>query len=241
MHIRPAKIRRALPVQALLEWAFRRECAQLELPDRRDPGDRGYGFGMEYVLLERAKLGVDVDSSPKSAAHDTHEDADTVAAIVAGMPAELGGVGMAVRVAELARAGLTPDWMPGAVPRWQPDDWRYGPNGEAEGRAQIIRHEPVRVHDGKRWRRREHAVRMTPIHCSPSWDEIEAARRDYAQWWVALHDIAERLRLCGMLRQHEVAPGMPPAQPWATHPQRDRRWIALGVDMLGGRKSPFRC
>jgi hypothetical protein len=29
----------------------------------------------------------------------------------------LGGIRMAIRVAELARVGLTPDWMPGVVPR----------------------------------------------------------------------------------------------------------------------------
>ncbi len=43
-----------------------------------------------------------------------------IAATVAEVPDSLGGKRMAIRVAELARAGLTPDWMPGAVPRCVP-------------------------------------------------------------------------------------------------------------------------
>ena len=46
----------------------------------------------------------------------THADAEVVAATVAGMPDSLGGKRMAIYVAELARAGMTPDWMPGVVP-----------------------------------------------------------------------------------------------------------------------------
>ena len=50
----------------------------------------------------------------------THADAEVVAAAVAGMPDSLGGIRMAIQVAELARAGMTPDWMPGVVPRCVP-------------------------------------------------------------------------------------------------------------------------
>jgi hypothetical protein len=49
-----ARVKRALGVQALLEWAFRVERAQLELPQRRDIDGEGFGFGMEYVLIQRA-------------------------------------------------------------------------------------------------------------------------------------------------------------------------------------------
>lgn len=34
-------MKRALGVQAILEWAFRVEKAQLELPQRRDIGEEG--------------------------------------------------------------------------------------------------------------------------------------------------------------------------------------------------------
>ena len=50
----------------------------------------------------------------------THADAEVIAATVAGMPDSLGGKRMAISIAELARAGITPDWMPGIVPRCVP-------------------------------------------------------------------------------------------------------------------------
>jgi hypothetical protein len=53
--------KRALGVQAVLEWAFRVEKAELELPVRKDVSDEGFGFGLEYVLLQRAALGCKVD------------------------------------------------------------------------------------------------------------------------------------------------------------------------------------
>ncbi len=51
-----ARVKRALGVQAILEWAFRVEKAQLELPMRRDIDEEGFGFGMEYVLIQRAQV-----------------------------------------------------------------------------------------------------------------------------------------------------------------------------------------
>ena len=55
------KMKRALGVQASLEWAFRVEQAQLELPPLKDVTEEGFGFGLEYVLLQRAALGCKVD------------------------------------------------------------------------------------------------------------------------------------------------------------------------------------
>ena len=55
------RVKRALGVQAILEWAFQVEKAQLELPQRRDVDEEAYGFGMEYVLMQRARFGCKVD------------------------------------------------------------------------------------------------------------------------------------------------------------------------------------
>lgn len=41
-------------MQAILEWAFRVEKAQMELPQRRDIDGESFGFGMEYVLIQCA-------------------------------------------------------------------------------------------------------------------------------------------------------------------------------------------
>lgn len=96
------------------------EQAQLDLPLPPDVTDEGFGSGLEYVLLQRAALGCKIDGGQYKIGGYTHEDAEVIAATVAGTPDSLGGKRMAIRVAELARAGLTPDWMPGAVPRCVP-------------------------------------------------------------------------------------------------------------------------
>ena len=115
-----SKVKRAMGVQAALEWAFRVEQAQLELPPPKDMIQEGFGFGLEYVLLQRAALGCKVDGGQHKMGSYTHADAEVVAATLAGMPDSLGGKRMAICVAELARAGMTPDWLPGAVPRCVP-------------------------------------------------------------------------------------------------------------------------
>jgi hypothetical protein len=107
------KIKFAMGVQAALEWAFRIEKAQLELPPPKEVTKEGFGFGLEYVLLQRAALGCKVDGGQHKIGSYTHPDAEVIAAAVAGMPESLGGIRMAIQVAELARAGMTPDWMPG--------------------------------------------------------------------------------------------------------------------------------
>ena len=58
---RSRRTKRALGVQAALEWAFRVEKAQLELPPPEDVVEEGFGFGLEYVLMQRAALGCKVD------------------------------------------------------------------------------------------------------------------------------------------------------------------------------------
>ena len=90
------KVKRALGVQALLEWAFRTEQAQLELPPPKDAIEEGYGFGLEYILLQRAALGCKVDGGQHKIGSYTHADAEVVAATVAGMPDSLGGIRMAI-------------------------------------------------------------------------------------------------------------------------------------------------
>ena len=100
-----AKVKRALGVQAMLDWAFRVEQAQLELPVRRGIDEEVFGFGMEYVLIQRARLGCKVDGGQHKMGSYTHPDAEVIAATVAGMSDRLGGIRMAIYVAELARAG----------------------------------------------------------------------------------------------------------------------------------------
>lgn len=205
------KVKRALGVQAALEWAFRVEHALLELPLPKDVSEEGFGFGMEYVLLQRAALGCKVEGGQYKMGSYTHEDAEVIAAIVAGLPDSLGGKRMAIRVAELARAGLTPDWMPGAVPRCVPVETKTNQHGE---RATTVVVGTERVLSRGKWRTVE--VLACPVSWRPHPDQIEGARRAYSDWWLALNWVRDGLMAGGMLREVEVMVVMPRDRPWET-------------------------
>ena len=89
-HAGGTKVKRALGVQAILEWAFRVEKAQLDLPLPMDVSEEGFGFGMEYVLLQRGALGCKVDGGQHKMGSYTSADAEVVAAILAGAMREFG-------------------------------------------------------------------------------------------------------------------------------------------------------
>lgn len=203
------RAKRALSVQQVLEWAFRVEKAQLELPPPKDVSEESYGFGWEYVLMQRAALGCRIDGGRHKMGSYTHPDAEVVAAIVAGMPDSHGGKRMAIRVAELARAGLTPDWMPGAVPRCVPVETKRNQHGE---RATTIVVGTERVLTRGKWRTVE--VLACPVTWRPHLKRIEAARSGYEDWWQALHWVRDGLLSGGMLREVEVTAAMPRARPW---------------------------
>ena len=77
----------------------------IKLATRCDMFELEAFYGLEYVLIQRARLGCQVDGGRYKIGSYTHADAEVVAAILAGMPDALGGKRMAIRVAELARAG----------------------------------------------------------------------------------------------------------------------------------------
>lgn len=206
------KVKRALGVQAALEWAFRVEQAQLELPPPNDVTEEGFGFGLEYVLLQRAALGCKVDGGQHKLGSYTHPDAEVIAATVAGMPYNLGGIRMAIQVAELARAGLTPDWMPGVVPRCVPKETRNNQHGE---RATTIVVGTEQVKTRGKWRTVE--LLACPVTWRPHPEQIASARRSYEDWWHALDRVRDGLLVGGMLREVDVTATMPKSRPWL-HP-----------------------
>jgi len=203
------RAKRALGVQAALEWAFRVEQAQLELPPPKDVIEEGFGFGLEYVLMQRAALGCKVDGGQHKIGSYTHEDAEVIAATVAGMPDSLGGIRMAIRVAELARAGLTPDWMPGAVPRCVPVDIKRNRHGD-RAVSVIVATERILV-KGK-WRTID--IRACPVTWRPHPEQIASARRGYEDWWAALDWVRDGLISGQMLSEIAVTNAMPKTNPW---------------------------
>ena len=206
-----SRVKRALGVQAALEWAFRVEKAQLELPPPQGVIEAGFGFGLEFVLMQRAILGCRIDGGQHKIGSYTHEDAEVIAACVAGMPDSLGGKRMAIRVAELARAGLTPDWMPGAVPRCVPVEVKRNQHGE---RASTIVVGTERVLTRGKWRTVE--VLACPVTFRPHPQQIAGARRGYDDWWQTLGWIRDGLIAGRMLREVEVKEAMPKKKPWKT-------------------------
>ena len=208
-HARGSIMKRALGVQALLEWVFRVEQAQLELPVRRGIDEEGFGFGMEYVLIERARLGCKVDGGQHKMGSYTHADAEVIAATVAGMPDSLGGIRTAISVAEMARAGMTPDWMPGVVPRCVPMETKQNQHGE---RANTIVVGIERVRTRGKWRTVE--VLACPVTWRPHPEQIASARRGYEDWWGALDWVRDGLVVGEMLREVEVTATMPKVRPW---------------------------
>ncbi|MBO9457014.1 hypothetical protein J7376_16380 [Paracoccus sp. R12_1] len=208
---RSARTKRALGIQQALEWAFRTERARLELPEPPDPErDGSPGFGLEYVLMQRAALGCRIDGGRYKPDSSTHEDAEVIAACVANLPTPLGGLRMAIRIAELARAGMTPDWMPGAVPRCVPVEMKRNQHGT---RSVTIAVGTLRVQSRGKWRTVE--LRACPVAWSPHPEQIEAAHRHYVQWWLALDWVRDGLLAGGMLRSIDVTDAMPKREPWA--------------------------
>ena len=203
------KMKRALGVQAALEWAFRVEKAQLELPLPQDLTEAGFGFSLEYALVQQAALGCKVDGGQHKMGSYTHADAEVIAATVAGMPDSLGGIRMAIYVAELARAGMTPDWLPGVVPRCVPVETKSNQHGE-QSTTVVVGIERV-LHRG-RWRSIE--VLACPVTWRPHPEQITSARRGYEDWWQALDWARDGLVAGDMLREVEVTAAMPKVRPW---------------------------
>ena len=217
--VRPMKSqRRPVSIEQLLHWAFARECASIDFDEiGTETGARNYG--MEYVMIERARIGCRVDGGGRS---EPHPDADIVASAVSALPEAYGGRPMAVRIAELARAGRTPDWAYNPPPQIIPcatSTNQHGTRaaiadaaalGEQGWRAQPrLTPKGVRVWD---------AVHYCPVRIlhDPATVSARAARqrRDYLQWWGALLELRQTFKIYGGLSAFDVTDQMPPRKPW---------------------------
>lgn len=202
--------KREMTVQQALEWTFRVEKAQLELPPPSDSeGAEAKGYGLEYVLLRQAQLGTKVDGGRFKRDSYTHEDAEVIAATLLMLPDALGGKRMAIRMAELARAGITPDWMPGVAPQCLPRETRQNQHG-VRAVTEVVGVE--RVLTRGKWRTVE--VLVCPIIWRPHQEQINAARRGYQDWVKALGWVSAALRGNKLMREVVVVEGLPKRRPW---------------------------
>lgn len=216
-----AKDKRRLSVSEALHWAFAVERASLDLIDMREIEDRGFGFGTEYVLLQRLKLGgVKIDTSPGRSF--PHDDADLISASVAKLEKLRHGRSLAIAVAVYARSLSTPDWMPGAVPKIEPREWRKGNHLGRSSKTEVLRTsfywiEIPHPKNPKRVMRRKVKIveEWCPCTWNPSLQQIESARAEYQEWWRALDLVRIDLQRTA-LETIEITDAMPPRAPWAS-------------------------
>lgn len=199
----------AASILEVLDWAFRRECASLDFDAAVEIGVRS--VGLEWVMMQRAVLGCQIDGGGRS---DPHPDADVICAALATLPEAAGGRRMAAQIAELARAGLVPDAMVGVRPRYVPKDWhvnRHGkhPKTEVDHVVQV---------PGRGGRIVQVNVTFTPVRLVPDPRTVASARRGWLAWWGALLELRHCLSRPGALTSWRLTDEMPPLQPWAPQP-----------------------
>lgn len=198
-------------VRGVLEWAFGAEHARLDFDEIEESAGGGRsGIGLEYVLIQRAMIG-QVDTSPGRSS--PADDAEIIASVLrAALPWR-----DALWLADLARAGRSPDPMLGVRPGLVPERWHENRHGTRPATADAAelgtcgwRAQPRRnrkgalVHD---------PVRYTPCLWRPAPADIAAARRLWLDWWGHLLTVQVALRAVD-LRWIEVTTAMPPLEPW---------------------------
>jgi hypothetical protein len=197
-------VKREMSIKAALEWAFAAELASVDFDEIRDhPG----GVDTIWRLMQRGRLGCKVDGGGRTQRHD---DAEVIASFVGNLGPELGGRGMAVRIAQLARCCDVPDWMPGASPRCVPVEVVQNAHG-VFAKTKVVGHVEVL----KRGRKKTVEVLACPVDFTPRAETIAAARREYTAWWCALLELRVNLMHAG-LRTVAITQQMPRRRPWDT-------------------------
>lgn len=196
--------KREMSVRQALEWTFATERVSIEFDELNDgPPDTD----TVWRLMQRGRLGCKIEGGGRSLGHD---DAEVIASIVARLEVAAGGRGMAVELARLARAGMAPDWMPGAVPRCVPVELVENQWGVMAKQVVVDQVEVMR-----RGRKRRVDVMACPVRFEPSAARITSARKAYGSWWLALRALQGPLRRAG-LRTVEITQDLPPRAPWDT-------------------------
>ena len=199
--------KKQVSIRQLVEWAFQREFAQIDFDsERRFGAEPVPSFGMEYLLLERARVGCSIDGGGRS---EPHHDAELVSAALSVLPVARGGRSMAVQIAELARVGAVPDYMPRAKPHVEPVEWRSHWRGDF-GKAVKLRRETYTVSN----RTRAVDVYWCPIRYVNTAAEVASARRNYLDWWAALDELRYTFQAGRDLIAYEVTDTMPLMMPW---------------------------
>lgn len=203
---RKTTAKREMSIKAALEWAFGTEHAKLDFDDA--PQGARPGMSTIWLMMQRGALGCQIDGGGAAKVAD---DAETIAAALAGLPVAHGGKGMAADMAGWARAGATPDWMPDATPRCVPVAWRNTKHGYF-ARSEVVGKEVISY----RGRKTEYELLACPVTYTPTAQQIGMARRRYLGWYGALLHL--RYDLGGdVLTGIKLTDAMPALSPW--HPE----------------------
>lgn len=201
------RVRREIPIQRLLEWAFADECAQVDFEDAGTLAT-GYGaVGNAYRMAQRGALGCRIDGGGYS---HPDPDADLVASAVAtlswAMPM---GRSVALSVAEYARARRVPDCMADARTQCVVSDWVCNRHGWRAKTERIGTETETRA-----GRQVSVPVLICPVSFSPTQAQIGAARRAYLTWYSSLLHLRSSFRSHQDLSRWVVSSEMPPMRPW---------------------------
>lgn len=208
----PRNLPAAMSVRQALEWAFGTERAYFDIDEiGASSGGQRPGMSMEAILEQRFMLGTPVDSSPG------RSSPAVAAEIIASVVRATLHLDDAIWVADLARAGITPDPMVGVSPVLQPVEWhanRYGWHGKtADARALGVEGWQPQPRRNRKGAIVHDAVLYTPCVWLNPPRQIAAARRRYLDWWGHLLSLQAALRAAN-LAAFEISSAMPPMTPW---------------------------
>ena len=182
----PAVVDGSADVEALVRWAVRDQAAVEAVGGRIGPdGYLSFGRMVERVAAYGAMVqwgsggGWDRDPHP-------------LAVEVMGY---VGSDDVGVMVASHAMMATRPDWMPDAVPKWEPRAW----NGKGQPKVEY-------TDDGKRpW--------YVLIRINPHPDLISGRRAAWLEWWDRLDSVADGVSKATGVQVRNPAI---PRYPWAT-------------------------
>lgn len=205
--VRPGRAqKREVGIWDLLVWAFQVERVSIDFDElARVAGERP-GVSMEYLMMQRAHLGCQVDGGGRS---EPHPDADLVASALSCLPEGCGGRRMAVWIAELARHGHWPDWGEGMVARCEPVAWRackHGRYGERQFWTGPGRWPAPDLGQGDGYACQVVFTGMAA--------EGARLRRDWLLWRGALLELQTTFRIRDDLTGFTVTDALPPRAPW---------------------------
>ncbi len=205
---KPRAAKREMSIKAALEWAFGTEHAQLDFDDA--PQGARPGMSTIWLMMQRGALGCQIDGGGAAKVAD---DAEIIAAALAGLPVALGGKAMAGNMAAWARAGSVPDWDIDLTPRCVPCSWSYeNQHGRFAGTVVV---ETLEV-AGKRGRRAHYDVLACPVTFVPTAQQVAMVKRRYWTWRLALRHLHTLLSAPGMLSSIHLTNAMPNPVPWAS-------------------------